>query len=60
MGNAENVLQSSKKRAAVRKFTRDTLIDNEEDDADLEAGTFKKAVRRFLQPENNQSSTSPT
>ncbi|AES79296.1 NUP50 (nucleoporin 50 kDa) protein [Medicago truncatula] len=48
MGNAENVLQSSKKRAAVRKFTRDTLIDNEEDDADLEAGTFNKASEEVL------------
>ncbi|RHN66330.1 hypothetical protein MtrunA17_Chr3g0089741 [Medicago truncatula] len=60
MGDVENVLQSSKKRVVGRKLTCDTLIDNEEDDADLEAGTFKKAVRRFLQPENNQSSTSPT
>ncbi|AES69650.1 hypothetical protein MTR_3g032750 [Medicago truncatula] len=55
MGDVENVLQSSKKRVVGRKLTCDTLIDNEEDDADLEAGTFKKAVRRFLQPENNQS-----
>jgi Ran-binding protein 3 len=48
MGNAENVLQSSKKRAAGRKLTRDTLIDNEEDDADLEAETFKKASEEVL------------
>jgi len=48
MGDAENALQSSKKRAAGRELTRDTPIDDEEDDADLEAGTFKKASEEVL------------
>ncbi|MCI18693.1 brefeldin A resistance protein, partial [Trifolium medium] len=43
MADAENALQSSKKRAAGRELTRETPIDDEEDDVDLEAGTFKKA-----------------
>jgi Ran-binding protein 3 len=48
MVDAENALQSSKKRAAGRELTRDTPIDDEEDDADLEAGTFKKASDEVL------------
>lgn len=48
MGDGENVLQSSKKRVVRRKLTRDTLIDNEEDDVDLEARTFKKASEEVL------------
>lgn len=48
MGDAENALQSSKKRAAGRELTRDTPIDDEEDDADFEAGTFKKASEEVL------------
>ncbi|XP_039689079.1 nuclear pore complex protein NUP50A isoform X2 [Medicago truncatula] len=48
MGDAENALQSSKKRAAGRELTRDTPIDDEEDDTDFEAGTFKKASEEVL------------
>ncbi|CAI8601207.1 unnamed protein product [Vicia faba] len=48
MEDAENALQSSKKRAAGRELTRDTPIDDEEDDADLNAGTFKKASDEVL------------
>lgn len=48
MGDAEGALQSSKKRAAGRELTRDTPIDDEEDDADFEAGTFKKASEEVL------------
>jgi len=48
MGDAENAIQSSKKRAAGRELTRDTPIDDEEDDVELEAGTFKKASEEVL------------
>ncbi|RHN82513.1 putative nuclear pore complex, NUP2/50/61 protein [Medicago truncatula] len=48
MEDAKNALQSSKKRAAERELTRDTPLDDEEDDTDLEAGTFKKASDEVL------------
>ncbi|XP_050872875.1 nuclear pore complex protein NUP50A-like [Lathyrus oleraceus] len=48
MEDTENALQSSKKRAAGRELTRDTPLDDDEDDADLYTGTFKKASDEVL------------
>lgn len=70
MGDAENALPPSKKRAAGRELTRDTPIDDEEEDApELEAGTFKRASEEVLatrrivkvrrQPTNSASSANP-
>ncbi|XP_058728962.1 nuclear pore complex protein NUP50A [Vicia villosa] len=48
MEDTENALQSSKKRAAGRELTRDTPLDDEEDDTEVNAGTFKKASDEVL------------
>lgn len=49
MGDAENMLPPSKKRAAGREISRDNPgLDDEEDVNDLEAGTFKKASDEVL------------
>nr|XP_027191232.1 LOW QUALITY PROTEIN: nuclear pore complex protein NUP50A-like [Cicer arietinum] len=49
MGDSEDAFPSSKKRAAGRELTRDTpLDDDEEDSADLDAGTFKRASDEVL------------
>ncbi|XP_027344662.1 nuclear pore complex protein NUP50A-like [Abrus precatorius] len=48
MGDAENSLPSSKKRAAGRELTRDTPLDDEEDSPELDAGTFKRASDEVL------------
>ncbi|KAG4945026.1 hypothetical protein JHK87_041033 [Glycine soja] len=69
MGDAENALPPSKKRAAGRELTRDTPIDDEEDAPELETGTFKRAsqevmgTRRIVkvrrQPTNSAPSANP-
>ncbi|KAL4589170.1 hypothetical protein LXL04_002074 [Taraxacum kok-saghyz] len=50
MGDTENTLPPSKKRAAGRELSRDNPgLDDEEDDVlDQEAGTFKKASEEVL------------
>ncbi|XP_004302923.1 PREDICTED: uncharacterized protein LOC101299101 isoform 2 [Fragaria vesca subsp. vesca] len=49
MADSENALPSSKKRAAGRELSRDNPgLDDEEDDSDLEAGTFKRASEEVL------------
>ncbi|XP_054782257.1 nuclear pore complex protein NUP50A-like [Prosopis cineraria] len=48
MGEAENAVPPSKKRAAGRELCRDTPIDEEEDTAGLESGTFKRASDEVL------------
>lgn len=49
MGDAENALPSSKKRAAGREISRDNPgLDDDEDDAEQESGTFKKASEEVL------------
>ncbi|RDX75928.1 Nuclear pore complex protein NUP50A, partial [Mucuna pruriens] len=69
MGDAENALPPSKKRAAGRELTRDTPIDDEEDAPELETGTFKRASEEVLatrrivkvrrQPTNSAPSANP-
>ncbi|XP_028756174.1 nuclear pore complex protein NUP50A [Neltuma alba] len=69
MGDADNALPPSKKRAAGRELSRDTPLDDEEDTSEPEAGTFKKAsdevmaTRRIVkvrrQPSNSAPSTNP-
>lgn len=69
MGDAENALPPTKKRAAGRELTRDTPIDDEEDAPELETGTFKRAsqevmgTRRIVkvrrQPTNSAPSANP-
>lgn len=49
MGDAENALPSSKKRAAGREISRDNPgLDDDEEDAEQESGTFKKASEEVL------------
>ncbi|XP_057453338.1 nuclear pore complex protein NUP50A-like [Lotus japonicus] len=66
MGDAENALQPSKKRAAGRELTRDTPIDDEEDSPDLESGTFKRASeevlasRRIVKVRRQQTTSAPS
>ncbi|CAL0324136.1 unnamed protein product [Lupinus luteus] len=65
MADAENTLQSSKKRAAGRELTRDTPIDDEEDAPELENGTFKKAsddvlaTRRIVKVRRQTTNSAP-
>ncbi|OIW09089.1 hypothetical protein TanjilG_16316 [Lupinus angustifolius] len=65
MADAENAVQSSKKRAAGRELTRDTPIDDEEDSPELETGTFKKAsdeilaTRRIVKVRRQTTSSAP-
>ncbi|KAI3775055.1 hypothetical protein L1987_49623 [Smallanthus sonchifolius] len=66
MGDAENALPPSKKRAAGRELSRDNPgLDDEEDVNDLEAGTFKKASeevlanRRIVKVRRNRTSSVP-
>lgn len=65
MGDADNALPPSKKRAAGRELSRDNPgLDDEEDSSGQEAGTFKKASeevlagRRIVKVRRNQSSSS--
>ncbi|KAI4355672.1 hypothetical protein L6164_004421 [Bauhinia variegata] len=48
MGDAENALPPSKKRAAGKGLTRETALDDEEDVPELETGTFKRASDEVL------------
>ncbi|KAK4754006.1 hypothetical protein SAY87_002110 [Trapa incisa] len=49
MGETEDALAPSKKRAAGRELNRDKLdIDEEEDSSELETGTFKRATEEVL------------
>ncbi|KAD6794590.1 hypothetical protein R6Q59_021438 [Mikania micrantha] len=67
MGDTENMLPPSKKRAAGRELSRDNpgLDDEDEDTCDLEAGTFKKASdevlanRRIVKVRRNRTSSTP-
>lgn len=66
MGDAENALHPSKKRAAGRELSKDTPIDDEEDAPELEAGTFKKATdevmatRRIVKVRRQQNNSAPS
>ncbi|KAJ1433917.1 Ran binding domain [Sesbania bispinosa] len=66
MGDAENALPPSKKRAAGRELTRDTPIDDEEDAPELESGTFKRAsdevlaTRRIVKVRRQQTNSAPS
>ncbi|KAK4772049.1 hypothetical protein SAY86_013824 [Trapa natans] len=49
MGDTEDALPLSKKRAAGRELNRDKLdIDEEEDSSEIETGTFKRAAKEVL------------
>lgn len=49
MGDAENALPPSKKRAAGRELSRDNPgLDDEEDSSEQESGTFKRAADEVL------------
>ncbi|KAJ9179127.1 hypothetical protein P3X46_010950 [Hevea brasiliensis] len=67
MGDAEHALPPSKKRAAGREISRDNPgLDDEEDSAEQETGTFKKASdevlasRRIVKVRRNQTSSTPS
>ncbi|QCE08939.1 nuclear pore complex protein NUP50A-like [Vigna unguiculata] len=66
MGDADNALPPSKKRAAGRELTRDTPVDEEEDSPELETGTFKRAsddvlaTRRIVKVRRQQTSSAPS
>ncbi|CAJ1955186.1 unnamed protein product [Sphenostylis stenocarpa] len=66
MGDAENSLPPSKKRAAGRELTRDTPVDDEEDSPELETGTFKRAsdevlaTRRIVKVRRQQTNSAPS
>ncbi|KAK2651357.1 hypothetical protein Ddye_011213 [Dipteronia dyeriana] len=67
MGDAENTLPPSKKRAAGREISRDNPgLDDDEDSSELETGTFKKASeevlagRRIVKVRRAQTTSTPT
>ncbi|XP_076902746.1 nuclear pore complex protein NUP50B-like isoform X1 [Bidens hawaiensis] len=67
MGDADNTLPPSKKRAAGRELSRDNPgLDDEEDVNDQETGTFKKASeevlanRRIVKVRRNKPSSTPS
>ncbi|XP_065866330.1 nuclear pore complex protein NUP50A [Euphorbia lathyris] len=66
MGDAENILPPSKKRAAGREITKDNPGLDDEGDSSEETGTFQKASdevlasRRIVKVRRNQSSTAPS
>ncbi|XVF86581.1 hypothetical protein PTKIN_Ptkin18bG0053600 [Pterospermum kingtungense] len=67
MGDAENALPPSKKRAAGREISRDNPgLDDEEDSSEQETGTFKRASdevlanRRIVKVRRNQTSSTPS
>ncbi|KAF5453168.1 hypothetical protein F2P56_028093 [Juglans regia] len=67
MGDAENALPLSKKRAAGRELTKDTAgLDDEEDAPEQETGTFKRAseevlsTRRIVRVRRNQTTSTPS
>ncbi|TYH79576.1 hypothetical protein ES332_D03G073400v1 [Gossypium tomentosum] len=64
MGDAENALPPSKKRAAGREISRDNPgLDDEEDSSEQETGTFKRASeevlanRRIVKVRRNQTTS---
>ncbi|XP_022724889.1 nuclear pore complex protein NUP50A-like [Durio zibethinus] len=64
MGDAENALPPSKKRAAGREISRDKPgLDDEEDSSEQETGTFKRASdevlanRRIVKVRRNQTTS---
>ncbi|MED6134143.1 hypothetical protein PIB30_034548 [Stylosanthes scabra] len=66
MGDADN-LPPSKKRVAGRELTRDTPLDDDEEDApEVEGGTFKRASdevlasRRIVKVRRQQSNSAPS
>ncbi|TMW96982.1 hypothetical protein EJD97_006438 [Solanum chilense] len=65
MGDAENSLQPSKKRAAIKELSRDNPgLDDDENEAELETGSFKKASeevmasRRIVKVRRSQTTSS--
>ncbi|XP_054785049.1 nuclear pore complex protein NUP50A-like [Prosopis cineraria] len=66
MGDADNALPPSKKRAAGRELSRDTPIDDEEDSTETESGTFKRAsdevlaTRRIVKVRRQQTNAAPS
>ncbi|KAE9453449.1 hypothetical protein C3L33_14623, partial [Rhododendron williamsianum] len=67
MGDPENNIPPSKKRAAGRELSRDNPgLDDDEDSSELETGTFKKASeevlanRRIVKVRRNQPSSTPS
>ncbi|GMP34632.1 hypothetical protein CsSME_00007419 [Camellia sinensis var. sinensis] len=67
MGDAENTLPPSKKRAAGRELSRDNPgLDDDEDSSELETGTFKRASdevlagRKIVKIRRNQTSSTPS
>lgn len=67
MGDAENALPPSKKRAAGRELNRDRPeLDDEEDASEQESGTFKRAsnevlaTRRIVKVRRNQGTSAPS
>uniref|UniRef100_A0A2P2K017 Uncharacterized protein MANES_11G048200 n=1 Tax=Rhizophora mucronata TaxID=61149 RepID=A0A2P2K017_RHIMU len=67
MGDAENSLPPSKKRAAGREITKDNPgLDDDEDSTEQEKGTFKRASdevlanRRIVKVRRNQASSTPS
>ncbi|CAL1374158.1 unnamed protein product [Linum trigynum] len=66
MGDSENVLPPSKKRAAGREISKeDPGLDDDEDLSEMEAGTFKKAsdevlaTRRIVKVRRSQLTVAP-
>ncbi|XP_057464630.1 nuclear pore complex protein NUP50A-like [Actinidia eriantha] len=67
MGDPENTLQTSKKRAAGRELSRDNPgLDDDDESSEQETGTFKKASdevlanRRILKVRRPQTSSTPS
>ncbi|PON36023.1 Talin [Parasponia andersonii] len=67
MGDAENALPSSKKRAAGREISRDNPgLDDEDDSSEQETGTFKRAsdevlaTRRIVKVRRQQQTSAPS
>lgn len=67
MGDAENTLPPSKKRAAGRELNRDKPeLDDEEDASEQESGTFKRAsndvlaTRRIVKVRRSQGTSAPS
>lgn len=68
MGDAENALPPSKKRAAGREISRDNpgLDDDDDDASEQETGTFKRATdevlatRRIVKVRRQQQSSAPS
>ncbi|KAG7997902.1 hypothetical protein I3843_01G231900 [Carya illinoinensis] len=67
MGDAENALPPSKKRAAGRELNKDNAgLDDEEDAPEPETGSFKRAsegvlaTRRIVKVRRNQATSAPS